>query len=90
MSSAVAAVRGRRRVKVGRVASAKMQKTIVVVTEARVPDPVYKKIVRRSVRFKVHDEQGTAREGDTVRIVETRPISAEKRWRLIEIVERAK
>ena len=82
--------RGSRRVKQGRVASDKMDKTIVVVTETRVPHPVYKKIVRKSVRFKAHDELNDARIGDTVRIMETRPLSADKRWRLVEIVERAK
>ena len=82
--------RARRRVKQGRVASDKMDKTIVVVTETRVPHPVYKKIVRKSVRFKAHDEQNTAKTGDTVRIAECRPYSKDKRWRLVEIVERAK
>jgi small subunit ribosomal protein S17 len=80
----------RRRVKQGRVASNKMDKTIVVVTETRVPHPVYKKIVRKSVRFKAHDENNTAGIGDTVRIAECRPMSKDKRWRLIEIVEKAK
>jgi len=82
--------RNRRRVKQGRVQSDKMDKTIVVVTETRVPHPVYKKIVRKSVRFKAHDENNDAKIGDIVRIAETRPLSREKRWRLLEIVERAK
>jgi len=82
--------RGRRRTKLGRVASDKMDKTIVVVTETRVPHPTYKKIVRKSVRFKAHDEKNDAKAGDTVRIMETRPMSKDKRWRLLEIVERAK
>ena len=82
--------RNRRRVKQGRVVSNKMDKTIVVVTETRVPHPVYKRIVRKSVRFKAHDDENTCQVGDTVRIMETRPISADKRWRLIEIVERAR
>ncbi len=82
--------RHRRRVKMGVVRSDKMDKTIVVVTETRVPHPVYKKIVRKSVRFKAHDERNDAKTGDTVRIMETRPISRDKRWRLLEIVERAK
>jgi small subunit ribosomal protein S17 len=82
--------RHRRRVKQGRVASDKMDKTIVVVTETRVPHPVYKKIVRKSVRFKAHDEKNEAKAGDTVRIAECRPMSRDKRWRLVEIVERAK
>ena len=82
--------RNRRRVKQGRVASNKMDKTIVVVSETRVPHPVYGKIVRKSVRFKAHDEKNEANIGDTVRIAECRPLSRDKRWRLVEIVERAK
>ena len=79
-----------RRVKQGRVASDKMDKTIVVVTETRVPHPTYGKIVRKSTRFKVHDEKNEAKIGDVVRIMECRPLSRDKRWRLVEIVERAK
>jgi small subunit ribosomal protein S17 len=82
--------RNRRRVKQGRVASNKMDKTIVVVAETRVPHPVYQKVVRQSRRFKAHDEQNSAGIGDLVRIQECRPYSKEKRWRLLEIVERAK
>jgi small subunit ribosomal protein S17 len=82
--------RNRRRIKQGRVASDKMDKTIVVVTETRVPHAVYQKIVRRSVRFKAHDEKNEAKAGDLVRITECRPLSRDKRWRLLEIVERAK
>ena len=82
--------RNARRVKQGRVTSNKMDKTIVVVTETRVPHPVYGKIIRKSVRFKAHDEKNEANVGDVVRIAETRPLSREKRWRLVEIVERAK
>ncbi len=84
------AARNRRRIKQGRVSSDKMDKTIVVVTETRVPHPTYKKIVRKSVRFKAHDETNDAKTGDLVRIMETRPMSRDKRWRLLEIVERAK
>jgi len=80
----------RRRIKQGRVKSDKMNKTIVVVTETRVPHPVYKKVVRRSTRFKAHDELNDAKTGDLVRIQECRPMSRDKRWRLVEIVERAK
>ncbi|MBV8245228.1 MAG: 30S ribosomal protein S17 [Candidatus Eremiobacteraeota bacterium] len=80
----------RRRIKQGRVASDKMDKTIVVVTETRVPHPVYGKIVRKSTRFKAHDEKNEAKAGDIVRIAECRPMSRDKRWRLVEIVERAK
>jgi small subunit ribosomal protein S17 len=82
--------RGKRRVKQGRVASNKMEKTIVVVSETRVPHSAYGKIVRKSTRFKAHDERNEANVGDVVRIMECRPVSREKRWRLIEIVERAK
>ncbi|HLI97849.1 MAG TPA: 30S ribosomal protein S17 [Candidatus Baltobacteraceae bacterium] len=82
--------RHNRRVKQGRVVSDKMDKTIVVVSETRVPHPVYGKIVRKSVKFKAHDETNDAKTGDTVRIMECRPLSKDKRWRLVEIVERAK
>jgi len=80
----------RRRVKQGRVVSNKMEKTIVVVSETRVRHPVYQKIVRQSSRFKAHDETNDAKLGDVVRIQECRPYSKEKRWRLLDIVERAK
>ena len=82
--------RNRRRIKQGRVSSNKMDKTFVVVAETRVPHPVYKKVVRQSRRFKAHDELNTAGIGDLVRIQECRPYSKEKRWRLLEILERAK
>jgi small subunit ribosomal protein S17 len=82
--------RRNRRIKQGRVVSDKMDKTIVVVSETRVPHPVYGKIVRKSVKFKAHDETNDAKTGDTVRIAECRPLSKDKRWRLVEIVERAK
>jgi small subunit ribosomal protein S17 len=82
--------RAKRRVKQGRVASNKMEKTIVVVAETRVRHPVYGKIVRKSTRFKAHDERNEANIGDVVRIAECRPMSREKRWRLVEIVERVK
>ncbi|HKU68808.1 MAG TPA: 30S ribosomal protein S17 [Candidatus Baltobacteraceae bacterium] len=82
--------RHNRRIKQGRVVSDKMDKTIVVVSETRVPHPVYGKIVRKSVKFKAHDEANDAKAGDTVRIAECRPLSKDKRWRLVEIVERAK
>ena len=82
--------RNNRRTKQGRVVSDKMDKTIVVVSETRVPHPVYGKIVRKSVKFKAHDETNDAKTGDTVRIMECRPLSKDKRWRLVEILERAK
>jgi small subunit ribosomal protein S17 len=81
--------RNRRRVKQGLVVSSKMEKTIVVKCETRVPHPIYKKIIRKSVRFKAHDESNEARAGDVVRIAECRALSKEKRWRLLEIVEKA-
>ncbi len=79
-----------RKVKVGRVASDKGAKTIIVVTESRTAHPTYGKTLRRSARFAAHDERNEAKVGDLVRIAETRPLSATKRWRLVEIVERAK
>ncbi len=82
--------RNRRRIKQGRVSSNKMDKTIVVVTETRIAHPTYKKFVRRSVRFKAHDEKNDCGIGDLVRIMECRPLSRDKRWRLVEIVEKAK
>ncbi|CAA9418876.1 MAG: SSU ribosomal protein S17p (S11e) [uncultured Rubrobacteraceae bacterium] len=81
--------RGSRKERVGMVVSDKPEKTAVVSVETLVRHPLYKKRIRRSKRFMVHDEQNVARVGDTVRIVETRPISARKRWRLGNIVSRA-
>lgn len=74
----------------GRVVSNKMQKTIVVVIERRVLHPLYKKYLTRSKRIKAHDEEGGCQIGDLVRVVESRPMSKDKRWRLVEVVERAK
>ena len=84
------ATRSTRKIKVGRVASDKGQKTIIVVTESRTAHGTYGKTMRRSARFTAHDERNEAKMGDLVRIEETRPLSARKRWRLVEIVERAK
>jgi small subunit ribosomal protein S17 len=81
--------RGTRKERVGMVVSDKPDKTVAVSVETLVRHPLYKKRVRRSRRFMVHDERNEARVGDTVRIVETRPISARKRWRLASIVTRA-
>ena len=81
--------RGTRKERVGMVVSDKPDKTVAVSVETLVRHPLYKKRVRRSRRFMVHDERNEARLGDTVRIVETRPISARKRWRLANIVSRA-
>ena len=82
--------RGRRKVLSGVVVSDKMDKTIVVEVEDRVKHPLYGKVMRRSSKVKAHDEQNTAGIGDRVRVMETRPLSAQKRWRLVEIIERAK
>ncbi|MCL6627060.1 30S ribosomal protein S17 [Alicyclobacillus shizuokensis] len=78
-----------RKVRVGKVVSDKMDKTIVVAVEERVMHPLYGKTVRRTKKFKAHDENNEAKVGDVVRIMETRPLSKEKRWRLVEIVEKA-
>ncbi len=78
---------GLRKTRVGVVVSTKMAKTIVVEYVARVPHPVFKKIVKRSKKYYAHDEQESAKEGDTVRIRETRPLSALKRWELVEIIK---
>lgn len=75
--------------KVGQVISAKMAKTIVVEVTRRVPHPLYKRVVTRRKKFYAHDEESSARPGDTVRIVESRPLSRLKRWRLVEIIRRA-
>ncbi|MBA3671038.1 MAG: 30S ribosomal protein S17 [Gemmatimonadaceae bacterium] len=82
--------RNARKSRTGLVVSDKMQKTVVVAIERRVPHPVYGKMVTRTRRLKAHDEENSAKVGDTVRIVETRPLSKDKRWRLVEIVNRAR
>ncbi|MEX2109723.1 MAG: 30S ribosomal protein S17 [Gemmatimonadaceae bacterium] len=83
-------VRNARKTRVGMVVSDKMQKTVVVSIERRVQHPVYGKMVRRTKKLKAHDEQNEAKTGDTVRIMETRPLSKDKRWRVVEIIERAR
>jgi len=80
---------GMRKEKVGRVVSDKMDKTIVVSVERLSRHPLYKRVIRLTTKFKAHDERNEARIGDTVRIVESRPLSATKRWRMVEIVARA-
>ena len=82
--------RSARKTRVGMVVSDKMEKTVVVSIERRVQHPVYGKMVRRTKRLKAHDENNDAKTGDTVRIMETRPMSKDKRWRVVEIVERAR
>jgi small subunit ribosomal protein S17 len=89
-ASTQAPAKGARKVRVGVVVSDKMQKTVVVQIERRVAHPVYGKMVTRSKKFKAHDEENSARTGDTVRLVETRPLSKDKRWRVAEIIERAR
>jgi small subunit ribosomal protein S17 len=82
--------RGERKVREGLVVSDKMDKTIVVELEDRVKHPLYAKVIRRTSKVKAHDEGNTAGTGDRVRLMETRPLSATKRWRLVEILEKAK
>ena len=82
--------RNLRRTRTGHVVSNKMDKTIVVAVEDHVKHPLYKKIVKRTYKLKAHDENNEANIGDTVRVMETRPLSKDKRWRLVKIIERAK
>jgi small subunit ribosomal protein S17 len=82
--------RGQRKTRIGYVVSDKMQKTIVVELENRSKHPLYGKIIRTTTKVKAHDENGTAGVGDRVSLMETRPLSATKRWRLVEVLERAK
>jgi small subunit ribosomal protein S17 len=90
MSEETTQVRGRRKVREGLVVSDKMDKTIVVEVEDRVKHPLYGKVLRRTSKLKAHDEQNTAGIGDRVLLMETRPLSATKRWRLVEVIEKAK
>ena len=82
--------RNLRKTRTGKVVSDKMDKTIVVAVEDHVRHPLYKKIVKRTYKLKAHDENNECRIGDTVKVMETRPMSKDKRWRLVEIVEKAK
>ena len=82
--------RGRRKVRTGVVVSDKMDKTVLVRIDRKVTHPLYRKTVRRSSKLAAHDEKNDVHVGDTVRVMETRPISKSKRWRVVEIVERAK
>lgn len=84
------AERHQRKVRIGRVVSNKMQKSIVVSIERRIAHPLYKKYFRRTTTLMAHDEKREAGVGDVVKIMETRPISSRKRWRLVEILEKAK
>jgi small subunit ribosomal protein S17 len=82
--------RNLRKTRTGKVVSDKMDKTIVVGIEEHVKHPLYKKVVKRTYKLKAHDENNECHIGDTVKVMETRPLSKDKRWRLVEIVERAK
>jgi small subunit ribosomal protein S17 len=90
MTNSQATDRGARKSRTGIVVSDKMEKTCVVAIQRRVPHPIYGKMVTHTKRLKAHDEENSAKVGDTVRIVETRPLSKDKRWRLVEIIERAR
>lgn len=82
--------RNLRKTRTGKVVSNRMEKTIVVAVEDHVKHPLYKKVVKSTYKLKAHDENNECNIGDTVRVMETRPLSRDKRWRLVEIVERAK
>ena len=82
--------RNLRKTRVGRVVSDKMDKTVVVAIIDNVKHPLYKKIVKRTVRLKAHDENNACKVGDRVEVMETRPLSKDKRWRVVEIIEKAK
>jgi small subunit ribosomal protein S17 len=82
--------RNLRKTRVGKVVSDKMDKTIVVAIEDHVKHPLYKKIVKKTYKLKAHDAENACRIGDTVKVMETRPLSKDKRWRLVEILEKAK
>ena len=82
--------RNLRKTRTGKVVSDKMDKTIVVAVEDHVKHPLYSKIVKRTYKLKAHDENNECRVGDTVKVMETRPLSKDKRWRLVEIVEKVK
>jgi len=79
-----------RKTRVGKVVSDKMDKTIVVAVESRVAHPLYKKIIKRTYKLKAHDENNECGTGDVVKVMETRPLSKDKRWRMIEVIEKAK
>ena len=83
-------VKTRRKVREGLVSSSSMDKTVVVKVVRRVPHPLYRRIIRRTTSFKAHDEKNECGVGDRVKIIETRPLSKTKRWRLLEVIEKAK
>jgi len=82
--------RGLRKTRIGKVTSTKMDKTVTVLVERRLRHPVYGKFIKKSIKLKAHDETNTCSKGDVVKIMETRPLSKNKRWRLVEIVEKVK
>lgn len=82
--------RNLRKTRIGKVVSNKMEKTITVAVQDNVKHPLYNKIVKRTYKLKAHDEENTCNIGDTVKVMETRPLSKDKRWRLVEVTERAK
>lgn len=82
--------RNERKTRIGKVVSDKMEKTVVVAVERKVQHPLYNKMVKKTVKFKAHDENNDSHIGDTVEIMETRPLSKDKRWRVVEVLERAK
>ncbi|MBP1765402.1 MAG: rpsQ [Firmicutes bacterium] len=82
--------RNERKTRIGKVVGDKMEKTVVVAVEKLVQHPVYKKSIKQTTKFKAHDENNESHIGDTVKIMETRPLSKDKRWRVVEIIEKAK
>ena len=84
------AIRGNRKVRVGEVVSDKMDKSITVVVKRKVKHPVYGKYISKTTKFMAHDDNNECHEGDTVKIMETRPMSRKKRWRLVEVIEKRK
>lgn len=90
LATASTTERGKRKERIGKVVSDKMQETIVVANERRVPHPLYKKYFKKTAKYVAHNANNDAKAGDTVRIMETRPLSKTKRWRVVEILERAK
>jgi len=90
VSSAILLKRGRRKTRIGKVVSNKMDKSIIVAIERKVIHPLYKKYFKKTTKFMAHDQNNIASVGDIVKIMETRPLSARKRWRLVEIIEKVK
>ena len=90
VSADIAVKRGRRKTRIGKVVSNKMDKSIIVAIERKVMHPIYKKYFKKTTKFMAHDQNNIANIGDLVKIMETRPLSARKRWRLVEIIEKVK